>query len=59
MVDNGTLRPDTDTRQLGLALLAAMQGGLVLAQAQHTTEALEAGLDTVIQRIRDHAADAR
>jgi TetR/AcrR family transcriptional repressor of nem operon len=58
MVANGTLRADTDTQQLALALLATMQGGLLLAQAHHTTQALQAGLDTVIQRIRDHATAA-
>ncbi|HJP78954.1 MAG TPA: TetR/AcrR family transcriptional regulator [Pseudonocardiaceae bacterium] len=55
MIDNGTLRPDTDAAALSLALLAAVQGGLVLAQAQHTTDALEAGLDTMIAHIHDHA----
>ena len=40
-----------------LALLTAVQGGLLLAQAQHTTDALEAALDTVIAHIRDHAAE--
>ncbi|MBR7826942.1 TetR/AcrR family transcriptional regulator [Actinospica sp. MGRD01-02] len=55
MVGNGTLRPETDTDRLALALLAAVQGGLLLAQAQHTTGALEAALDTVIAHIHDQA----
>ncbi|WP_327294144.1 MULTISPECIES: TetR/AcrR family transcriptional regulator [unclassified Streptomyces] len=55
MVDNGALRPETDATTLSLALLAAVQGGLVLAQAQHTTDALEAALDAVITHIHDHA----
>lgn len=55
MVDNGTLRPETDANILSLALLAAVQGGLVLAQAQHTTDALEAALDAVIAHIQGHA----
>lgn len=50
---NGTLRPQTDVDRLALALLAAVQGGLLLAQAQHTTDALEAALDTVIAHIHD------
>jgi hypothetical protein len=33
-----------------------LQGGLLLAQAQRSTDALEAALDTVIAHIRDHAA---
>ncbi|MEV6641349.1 TetR/AcrR family transcriptional regulator [Amycolatopsis sp. NPDC051371] len=55
MIESGALRPETDATALSLALLAAVQGGLVLAQAQHTTDALEAALDTVIAHIRDHA----
>jgi AcrR family transcriptional regulator len=55
MLANGTLRPQTDSDQLALALLAAVQGGLLLAQAQHTTDALEAALDTVIAHIHDQA----
>jgi hypothetical protein len=37
MTGNGTLPPETDRGQLALALLTAVQGGLLLAQAQHTT----------------------
>ncbi|MEU4238195.1 TetR/AcrR family transcriptional regulator [Actinoplanes sp. NPDC026619] len=55
MAGNGTLRPGTDAGRLALALLAALQGGLVLAQAQRGTEALEAALDIVIAHIQDHA----
>jgi AcrR family transcriptional regulator len=55
MISNGTLRPETDAATLSLALLAAVQGGLVLAQAQHTTDALEAALDAVITHIHDRA----
>jgi TetR/AcrR family transcriptional repressor of nem operon len=58
MTGNGTLPRDTDPGQLALALLAAVQGGLILAQAQHTTDALEAALDTVIGYIHDHAAES-
>lgn len=55
MVEKGVLRPETDASTLSLALLAAVQGGLALAQAQRTTDALEAALDTVIAHIHDHA----
>lgn len=55
MLANGTLRPQTDVDRLALALLTAVQGGLLLAQAQHTTDALEAALDTVIAHIHDQA----
>jgi TetR/AcrR family transcriptional regulator, transcriptional repressor for nem operon len=55
MIASGILRRETDADQLALALLAAVQGGLLLAQAQLTTDALEAALDTVIARIGDQA----
>ncbi|MEU0821934.1 LmrA/YxaF family transcription factor [Streptomyces mirabilis] len=56
MLAKGTLRPQADADRLALALLAAVQGGLLLAQAQRTTDALEAAIDTVIAQIHDQAA---
>ena len=55
LVENHTLRRDTDVDRLALALLAAIQGGLLLAQARHDTAALEAGLDTALAAVRSHA----
>jgi TetR/AcrR family transcriptional regulator, transcriptional repressor for nem operon len=57
MIDNGSLPPDADPARLALALLAAVQGGLLLAQAQHSTDALEAALDTLIRHIHDQATE--
>jgi TetR/AcrR family transcriptional repressor of nem operon len=56
MVDVGALRREADPGSLAFALLAAVQGGLLLAQAQRTTDALEAALDAVISHIHSHAA---
>lgn len=56
MRDRGDLRPDTDTDTLALALLAALQGGLLLSQTRRTTTPLRAGLDVVLAQIRSHAA---
>jgi TetR/AcrR family transcriptional regulator, transcriptional repressor for nem operon len=53
MAGNGTLPPGTDPGRLALALLTAVQGGLILAQAQRSTDALEAALDTVIACVCD------
>src|SRR5258708_1722999 len=57
MTGNGTLPPETDPGQLALALTTAVQGGLLLAPAQHTTHALEAALGTVVAHIHDHAPE--
>ncbi|MCW2948567.1 MAG: TetR family transcriptional regulator [Actinoallomurus sp.] len=55
MIDRGVLRADADPHKLSLAMLAALQGGLLLAQAQRNSAALEAALDAMIERIEQHA----
>ncbi len=47
----GRLTPDTDPDTLALALLAALQGGLLLAQIERNTKALEAALDSILELI--------
>jgi TetR/AcrR family transcriptional repressor of nem operon len=56
MRDRGDLHPDTDTDALALALLVALQGGLLLTQTRRDTTPLRVGLDTVLAHIRTHAA---
>jgi TetR/AcrR family transcriptional repressor of nem operon len=51
MQDRGELRADADVPRLAYALMAAVEGGLLLAKAQRDLAALEAALDTVIDRI--------
>jgi TetR/AcrR family transcriptional repressor of nem operon len=53
----GDLRPDTDTDTLALALLAALQGGLLLHPDPPQHHTLRAGLDTVLAHIRTHVGD--
>jgi TetR/AcrR family transcriptional regulator, transcriptional repressor for nem operon len=52
----GDLRPDADTDTLALALIVALQGGLLLTQTRRNTTPLRAGLDTVLAHIRTYAA---
>jgi AcrR family transcriptional regulator len=47
----GELLPDADPDRLALAILAAVQGGLVLTQVARTTEPLEVALDTAIEHV--------
>ena len=56
MRDRGDLRPDTDTDSLALALLVALQGGLLLTQTRRDTTPLRVGLDTVLAQVRSYAA---
>lgn len=51
MRDRGELADHADADRLATALLAALQGGLLLTQVTRGTSALEAGLDTVIDHI--------
>jgi AcrR family transcriptional regulator len=56
MRDSGSLRDDVDVRSLAAGLLAALQGGLLIARLQEKTEPLEAALDAAIARIESVAA---
>jgi TetR/AcrR family transcriptional regulator, transcriptional repressor for nem operon len=53
----GDLRADTDTDVLALALLTALQGGLLLTQTRRNTTPLRAGLGAVLAHIRTHATE--
>jgi TetR/AcrR family transcriptional repressor of nem operon len=55
MRERGDLRADTDTDGLALALLTALQGGLLLTQTRRSPEPLRTGLDAMIAHIRSHA----
>src|ERR1700760_1590374 len=48
----GDLPADTDPEQLALATLAALQGGLLMAQLERDTRPLEAALDPMLDRIQ-------
>ncbi len=52
---NGELRTDTDTGELAIALLAALQGGLLLSHITQTLQPLQTALDAVIAQIESHA----
>jgi TetR/AcrR family transcriptional regulator, transcriptional repressor for nem operon len=56
MQDRGELRADADVHRLACALMAAVEGGLLLAKAQRDVAPLEAALDTVIDHIASLAA---
>lgn len=47
----GRLRPGADPDELALALLAALQGGLLLTQIHRDTRPLEVALDAMIELI--------
>jgi TetR/AcrR family transcriptional regulator, transcriptional repressor for nem operon len=56
MQDRGELQAGADVPRLACALMAAVEGGLLLAKAQRDVAPLEAALDTVIDHIAALAA---
>jgi TetR/AcrR family transcriptional repressor of nem operon len=58
MQEAGELRLDADPEQLAVALLTALQGGILLSQARRDTVALETVLDAVLARVRQFVVGA-
>lgn len=56
MRDRGELRREADPDRLALAVLAALQGGLLLTQVRRLTAPLEAALDAMLDHIASLAA---
>jgi TetR/AcrR family transcriptional repressor of nem operon len=48
----GELPDDSDIDRLALAMLAGIQGGLLLSQVRRTTAPFEAAIDTMIEHLR-------
>ncbi|MEU5839867.1 TetR family transcriptional regulator C-terminal domain-containing protein [Streptomyces diacarni] len=57
MHERGELRPDADPQELALALLAALQGGILLTQLRRDTAPMRAALDTTLDRIESLTTD--
>jgi len=55
MRTRGELRPDADTEQLAYALLAALQGGTLLAQTLRDIAPLQSAMNAALAYIRSHA----
>ena len=56
--DTGHLPDGTDPDDLAVTLLAALQGGLLLAQVQRDTRPLETAIDTLLELARISHQDA-
>jgi TetR/AcrR family transcriptional repressor of nem operon len=59
MRDRGELREDADPDELAVALLSALQGGLLLTQTMRTTAPLQSGLGAMLAHVRSFAAAAK
>jgi TetR/AcrR family transcriptional regulator, transcriptional repressor for nem operon len=54
MHERGELAVSADPRELALALLAAVEGGLLLAKTTHSSRPLEIALDMAIDHVAKH-----
>jgi AcrR family transcriptional regulator len=59
MRERGELRRTADPRQLAYTLMAAFQGGMMLAQAAHDVAPLRAALESAIDHVASFAARPR
>jgi TetR/AcrR family transcriptional regulator, transcriptional repressor for nem operon len=57
MRQNGTLREDADPDELATGIMAALQGGYLLAQTERSTEPMGIALDMAIAHLRALAPD--
>jgi TetR/AcrR family transcriptional repressor of nem operon len=58
MQDKGTLRPDADPDQLSIGLMAALQGGYLLASTSRDVRPMEIALDLALSQVRSYLTEA-
>jgi TetR/AcrR family transcriptional repressor of nem operon len=56
MIDEGVLRPDADPEVLATGLMAALQGGYLLAQTARDVTPMQIALDMAVARVKSFAA---
>ena len=54
MRERGELAKSADPRELAMALLSAVQGGLLLAKTTRTSRPLEIAMDMAIDHVAKH-----
>ncbi|MCT2587767.1 TetR/AcrR family transcriptional regulator [Actinophytocola gossypii] len=54
MRDSGVLKPDADPERLATGLLAAVQGGYLLAETAHDIAPMEIALDMALDHVRSY-----
>jgi AcrR family transcriptional regulator len=59
MSDRGELMPTAKPDDLAVALLAAVQGGILLSQIHRETRPMEIALDTIIEHIESRVVHSR
>lgn len=57
MQDKGTLKPDADPARLAVGLMAALQGGYLLASTAHDVAPMEIALDLALDHLKTCLTD--
>jgi hypothetical protein len=57
MQAKGTLKPDADPGQLAVGLMAAVQGGYLLANTAHDVWPLEIAIDLALEHLKSYLAE--
>jgi AcrR family transcriptional regulator len=57
MQDNGSLKPDADPDKLAAGLMAALQGGYLLAQTARDIKPMEVALDMALDHIKTYLTE--
>jgi hypothetical protein len=57
MQDNGVLRADADPDALAVGVMAALQGGYLLAQTAHDSGPMRVALGMALDHVRSFTAD--
>jgi TetR/AcrR family transcriptional repressor of nem operon len=55
MIDKGVLRPDADPEVLAIGLMAALQGGYLLAQTARDVAPMKVALDMALEHVKSFA----
>ena len=56
MQAKGALKPDADPEQLAIGLMAALQGGYILANTAHDVRPMEIALDQALEHLKSYLA---
>lgn len=57
MQENGTLREEADPDQLATAVMAALQGGYLLAQTAQDVEPMRVSMQMALDHVRSYVVD--
>ena len=57
MQAKGTLKPNADAGQLAISLMAAVQGGYLLANTAHDVKPMETSIDLALEHLKSYLVD--